>query len=87
MIGYVLIQTNVPMPRGHDFICISKTVCIIGIKFKDPIFGIKERIVHSIFPLFLILLCYKIHIDFLLVKIKGNIGKEMVEKMNRRKSL
>lgn len=75
------------MPRGQEFICILEMVCITGVKFKDPNFGIKKGIVHSIFPSFQYCYAAKIHINFLLVKMKGNINKGTIEKMNRRESL
>jgi hypothetical protein len=63
-------------------------VCTIDTEFKHPNFGIKEKTVHLVFPLsFQYYYVAKIHTDFLLVKMKENINKEMVGKRKKRKSL
>jgi hypothetical protein len=63
-------------------------VITIGTKFGHPNFDIKGSIIHSVFPFFK-KYCYvtKICINFLLVKMKGNINKETVEKMKKKESL
>jgi hypothetical protein len=59
MISCVFIQTNEPMLKVHEFMCISKMVFITGVEFRHPNFSIKEGTIHLVFILFLILLCCK----------------------------
>jgi hypothetical protein len=88
MIGYVFIQINKPTPKGNKSICIFKMVCTIGIGFKHLNFGIKEEIVHLVSPLsFQYRYVGGIFPNSLLVKMKGNIDKEMEKKMKRKESL
>jgi len=88
MIGYVFIQTNEIMLEGQEFICIFETIFAIDIEFKHPNFSMKGRTIHSIL-LLSFQYCYVAEIctNFLLVKMKGNINKEMADKMKRRESL
>ncbi len=77
------------MPKGlEEFICISKIIFAINVKFRHPNFDIKGGIIHLVIPFFF-KYCYatEICIDFLLVKMKGSINKEMVKKMKRMESL
>jgi hypothetical protein len=61
-------------------------VCKTSVEFRHSNFSKKEGTVHSISPF---LYCYttKILTDLLLVKMKGNISKEIIENMKRRESL
>jgi len=88
MISYVFIQTNELRLKGQKSIYIFKTICTTGIKFRHSNFSIKEGNVHLVFPLFC-QYCYVVKkiIKFFLVKTRGNISKEMVEKIKRRESL
>jgi hypothetical protein len=63
-------------------------VFAIGVKFRRSNFGIKGRIVHLVFPLSFYY-CYvvEIYTDFLLVKMKRSINKEILENMKRKESL
>ncbi len=76
------------MLEGQKSICTFETICTSSIEFRHLNFGIKEAIGHSISPFF-----FQYHYatrfftNFLLVKMKGNISKEMTKKMKRRKSL
>ncbi len=82
MIDYVFIPTNELTPRGQKFIHTFETIFVIKDGFKHLNFSIKERIIHSVFPLSL-QYCYvmEIHTNFLLVKMRGIISKEMAKKM------
>jgi len=86
MIDCVFIQTSEPTLEGYKFIYTFQTVFIIDIEFRHPNFSIKEGIVHSVS---LLSYCYatKKFTNLLLVKMKGNINKEMAENMKRRESL
>jgi len=86
MIDCVFIQTSEPTLEGYKFIYTFQTVFIIGIEFRHPNFSIKEGIVHLVS---LLSYCYatKKFTNLLLVKMKGNISKEMAENMKRRESL
>jgi len=57
----------------------------IGTKFRYPHFNIKERIVCLVCLLFLILLWYRNSYHFFVGENQGNIHKEMVENMKKRK--
>lgn len=78
MIGCVFIQTNELTLEGHEFTYNSKMVYTTNVEFRHPNLSIKERTIHSISPLSF-QYCYiaKILSDFLLVKMKANISKEM----------
>jgi hypothetical protein len=52
MIDYIFIQTNKMMPKGHKFICTSKTFFTTSIGVRHLNFGIKEGTIQSNFPLF-----------------------------------
>jgi len=88
VIGFVFIQTTELTSDEHKSIYTFKMVCITGTKFMYSNFDIKEGIVHSIFLLYF-QYCYVVEffIDSSLVKMKGNINKEMVEKIKRRECL
>jgi hypothetical protein len=88
MIDYIFIQTNKMMPKRHEFICTSKTFFATSTRIGHPNFDIKEGTIHSNIPHFLkYYYVVEIHIDFMLVKMKGSINKEMAKKMKRRESL
>jgi hypothetical protein len=68
------------------FIHTHETFFAIGTRFRHLNFNIKGGIVHSILPLlkkyyYAIEICTKF-----VVEMKGNIGKEVVERMKRRES-
>ncbi len=88
MISCVFIQSNKLTLEGHKSIYTFEIVCTINIKFRHSNFNIKEGTGHSISPYFF-QYCYvaKKFINLLLVKMRGNISKEMVEKIKRRESL
>ncbi len=61
-------------------------VCITRVEFRHSNFSKKEGTIHSVSPFSY---CYttKILTDLLLVKMKGNISKKIIENMKRRESL
>jgi hypothetical protein len=78
MINCVFIQTNELTLEGQEFTYTSKMVYTTNVEFKHPNSSIKEGTIHSI-SLLSFQYCYvaKFLIDYLLVKMKGNISKEM----------
>jgi hypothetical protein len=71
MINYVFIETNESMLKRQNFICTFETICIISAKFMHLNFDIKERIIHFVFRLYLILLHCKNSYIFLVGEDEG----------------
>jgi hypothetical protein len=88
MIRCYFIQLAKMMSKGKKrFIYTHKTVIVISVRFKHLNLCIKGGIVHSILP-FSFHYCYVVQICInFLVKMKGSINKEMVERMKRKESL
>ncbi len=76
------------MLEGQKFICIFKTIYIISARFRHSNFNIKKGIVRLVYFLSF-QYCYNVGIltNSLLVKVRGNINKEMAEKIKRKKGL
>ncbi len=88
MIDCVFIQINKLMLEGKKSICILEMICTTGTGFRYSNFGIKKGTIHSISPFnFQYRYTTRIFTNFLLVRMKGNISKEMAKKMKRRESL
>jgi hypothetical protein len=49
MIDYIFIQTNKMMPKGHKFICTSKTFFATTVRVGHLDFGIKKKLFIQIF--------------------------------------
>jgi len=85
MIGCFFIQTNKMTLEGQKgFIHTHEMIFVTNIRFRHPNFSIKGSTIYSTL-LFSFHYCYvvEIYIKFF-VKMKGNINKEMVEKMKMR---
>jgi hypothetical protein len=85
MIGCFFIQTDKMTLEGQKrFIHTHQMIFVIDVGFRHPNFNIKGSIIYSTL-LLSFHYCYvvKIYTNFF-VKMRGNINKEMVEKMKMR---